>query len=252
MLAWLLVFASVAPAQSAAAKKVAAEIVEAFGREALERGEARVVRLVEDYGDDAVRALRRAGPAGVAALEKHGAAGAKIVARWGDDGVRLLAFEGDAAVAAFTKYGDEAVELLVRHPGAGRQLLENFGEQALRAPLSTEGMVTLNRLAEPIRSSGRSGEILAVVEKFGDRACRFLWRNKGVVFGAALLAAFLADPQPYLDGVKELVVEPVAAAGTEAVRRADWTIVFVVLGLAVVAWAAFRFRRKPQSAASAP
>lgn len=240
----LLVVLSLAPAQSAAARKIAKEIVEAFGRETVERAEPRIAQLVESLGDDAAKALRRVGPAGVHLVERHGAAGARILAKWGDDGVRLLALEGDAAVAAFTKYGDDAVELLVRHPGAGRQLLENFGGQALKAPLTTEGMVTLNRLAEPIRSSGRAREILDVVERFGDRACQFLWRNKGVVFGAALLAAFLSDPQPYLDGVKELVVQPASEMGKEAVQRTDWTIVFVAVGLALVAWAAWRLRRR--------
>ena len=244
MVKLLLVLASLAPAQSVAAGKVAKEIVEAFGREAVERAEPRIAQLVESLGVDAAKALRRVGPAGIHLVERHGAAGAKIIAKWGDDGVRLLALEGDAAVAAFSKYGDDAVELLVRHPGAGRQLLENFGGQVLKAPLTTEGMVTLNRLAEPIRSSGRAKEILDVVEKFGDRACQFLWRNKGVVFGAALLAAFLSDPQPYIDGVKELVVQPASEMGKEAVQRADWTIVFVAVGLALVAWAAFRFRRR--------
>ncbi len=245
----LLVLASLSPAQSAAARKAAKEIVEAFGREAVEHAEPRVARLVESLGDDALLALRRAGPAGVAALEKFGAPGARILARWGDDGVRLLALEGDAAVAALLRYGDEAVELMVRHPGAGRQALESFGAPALRAPLSTEGMVALNRLADPIRSSGRSREILEVVERFGDRACAFLWRNKGVVFGAALLAAFLADPQPYLDGVKELVVEPAANIGKEAAQRADWTLVFTAVGLGLVGWAAWRLRRRPRPAA---
>ena len=244
MVKLLLVVASLVPSQSAAARKVAKEIVEAFGRETIERAEPRIAQLVETLGDDAARALRRVGPAGVHLVERHGSAGAKILSRWGDDGVRLLSLEGDAAVAAYGRYGDEAVEILIRHPGAGRQMIENFGGQALRAPLSTEGMVTLNRLAEPIRSSGRSKEILEVVEKFGDRACAFLWRNKGVVFGAALLAAFLADPQPYLDGVKELVVQPAAEAGKQAVGRADWTIVFAVLGLAVIGWAAWRLRRR--------
>jgi hypothetical protein len=207
---------------------------------------------VESLGDDAVKALRRVGPAGVHLVERHGASGARILAKWGDDGVRLLSLEGDAAVAAFGRYGDEGVELLIRHPGAGRQLLENFGGQALRAPLSTESMVTLNRLAEPIRSTGRSKEILEVVEKFGDRACAFLWRNKGVVFGAALLAAFLSDPQPYIDGAKELIVQPAAEAGKVAVGRADWTIVFVVVGLAGVAWAAWRLRRRTPAIPPAP
>jgi hypothetical protein len=225
--------------QSAAARKVAREVVEAFGREALERGEARVARLVEAHGDEVARALRRTGPAGVEVLEKHGAAGVKILSRWGDDGLRVLAAEGDAAAEAFVRYGDDAIELMVRHPGVGRDLVGHFGEHALRAVrVPTEGVVQLNRLAPAINGSGRAAEILAVVERFGDRACGFLWRNKGTIFAAAILAAFLADPKPYLDGVKQLVTEPAADVAREAARRTNWTLVaLAALGLGAAAWA---------------
>lgn len=240
-------------AQSAAAKRIAREIVGAFGREAVERAEPRVARLVEEYGDDAVRALRRAGPPAVQALETFGAAGAKILARWGDDGVRLLALEGDAAISLMARCGDGAIEFMIRHPGVGRDLLEHFGAQAIRAPLATESVVTLNRLADPIRRSGRAAEIFGVIERFGDRACAFLWRNKGTIFASALLAGFLADPQPYLEGVKQLVVQPVAglAAGVaqEAARRTNWTAVgcTAVLAMAAACLAVAWRRRKRAS-----
>ncbi len=241
-------------AQSAAARKIAREIVEAFGRETVERAEPRIARLVEEHGDDAVRALRRAGPPAVQALETFGAAGAKILARWGDDGVRLLALEGDAAVSFMARFGDEAVEFMIRHPGAGRDLLQHFGAAALRGRLSTESVVTLNRLAEPIRGSGRAAEIFGVIERFGDRACAFLWRNKGAIFSGTVLASFLSDPQPYLDGVKQLVVEPAAelAAGVarEAVRRTNWTVlggcVLAILS-AAACLGAWRMRRRRAS-----
>lgn len=212
-------------AQSAAVRRLAREIVETFGRETVERAEPRVARLIEEYGDDAIRALRRAGSPGVETLERFGVAGARIVSRWGDDGVRVLAMEGEAAASMLSRFGDDAVAFMVRHPGAGRDLLEQFGAQVLRAPLSTESVVALNRLSGPIRASGRSSEILGVVERFGDRACSFLWRNKGTLFATAVLVSFLADPQPYLDGVKQLIVQPAADLAGAAVRRANWTVI---------------------------
>jgi hypothetical protein len=170
-------------------------------------------------------------------LEKFGAAGARIVGRWGEEGVRLLAVEGEAAGALMARLVDDAVEFMIRHPGAGRDLLERFGAQAMRSPMSTSSVVTLNRLAEPIRSSGRSAEIFGVVERFGDRACDFLWRNKGTIFAGALLASFLADPRPYLEGVKQLVVEPASQLAAEAARRTNWTVLGCVVVMAVVAFA---------------
>lgn len=222
-------------AQSAAVRRIAREIVESFGRETLERAEPRVARLIEDYGDDAIRALRRAGPTGVGALERFGAAGARVLARWGEEGVRVLAVEGEGALSLLARYGDDAIGFMIRHPGAGRELLERLGPAAMRAPLKTESVVTLNRLSEPIRASGRAPEILGVVERFGDRACAFLWRNKGTIFATAVLVSFLADPQPYIDGVKQLVVQPAMDLAGEAARSVNWTLIGCVTVLALMA-----------------
>lgn len=231
---WLIV--SALCMQSAAAKAVAREVVEAL--------EPRVAKVVEAYGDDAARALRAGGAAALPALEAHGASAARFLGRFGDDGARLLAAEGDAVIALFAKHGDEAVSFMLKHPGVGRDLVEAFGAQAARAQLTTDSVVLLNRMAEPLRASGRAAELFGVVERFGDRACAFLWRNKGVVFGAALLAAFLADPQPYIDGAKQLIVEPAAGAARDVAARTDWTWVFSAAAVALVAWAAWRLRRR--------
>lgn len=228
---------SVLCVQSAAARAVAREVVEAL--------EPRVARAVEAYGDDAARALRRGGAAALPAIEAHGAPAARFIARWGDDGLRLLAAEGDRVVLL----GDDAVAFLLKHPGVGADLVKALGPQAARAAVSTESVVLLNRLAEPIKASGRSAELLSVVERFGDRACAFLWKHKGVVFGGALLAAFLADPAPYIEGVKSLVVEPLAGAAGAALGRTDWTWVFAAAAVALVAAAAWRFRPRPARAA---
>ena len=238
----LLVVLSLVCAQSAAARKAAREVVETFGREAVEAAEPRVARLIESYGDEAAAALRKVGPPGIQAMERFGAPGMKILSRWGDDGVRLLAVEGDAAVAALARYGDDAVDLMVRHPGVGCDFLSLFGGRALRTQLTTESVVTLNRLSGEISKSGRTAEIFGVIEKFGDRACQFLWRNKGTIFIATALAAFLHDPQPYIDGVKQLVVQPASEVARDAAGRTNWTLVVIVAILILCAWAGIRFR----------
>jgi hypothetical protein len=231
---WLIV--SALCVQSAAAKAVAREVAEAL--------QPRVAKVVEAYGDDAARALRTGGAAVLPALEAHGPSALRFLTRFGDDGARLLAAEGDGVLKLFAAHGEEAVEFMLKHPGVGRDLVEAYGARVAKAELSTSGAVTLRRLAEPIAGSGRTDELLGVVERYGDRACAFLWRNKGAVFGAALLAAFLADPAPYIDGVKELVFAPMADAARGMSARTDWTWVFGVTGVALVGWAAWRFRRR--------
>jgi len=236
-----LVALSLLCVQSSAARRVAREVVESFGREAVEAAEPRVLRLVEAYGEEAAVVLRRVGPSGIQAMERFGASGLRILARFGDDGVRLLAVEGEAAVAALTRYGDEAVELMIRHPGVGREVLASFGSQVLRTPLRTESMITLGRLSEPIRNSGRSAEILQVVETYGDRACDFLWRNKGTIFVGTVLAAFLHDPKPYLEGLKELAVEPASRVAQDAASRTNWTLVAISALLVASVWLGVRW-----------
>jgi hypothetical protein len=246
----LLVVLSLLSLQSgAAARRVAREVAETFGREAVEAAEPRVLRLLEAYGDEAAAVLRRGGLPAVQALERFGAPGLKILARWGDDGMRLLAMEGDAAIAAVARYGDDAAQLMIRHPGLGPTLLAEFGEKALRLNLNGESARTLTQLAQQIKRSGRSAEILGLVEKSGDRVCDFLWRNKGTIFLASVLAAFLHDPQPYLDGVKQLVVQPATGVAHEAAARTNWTLVVIVALLIGSVWVGIRWgwgsRRAP-------
>jgi hypothetical protein len=249
----LLVASALLPQASTAARQAARELIHVVGREALEAAEPRIVRLIESYGDDAVKAIRRAGMPAVGAVERFGASGAKLLAAWGDDGVRVLAAEGDDAIKAFVAYGDDAVRAMVKHPGVGRELVGTFGAQAAKAAanVSTESAINLARMSAPIQASGRSAEVLGVVERFGDRACAFLWRNKGVVFGAAVLATFLADPQPYIDGVKQLVLEPAAKAASDISARTNWTLVLAA-GVAVLGAAIFIRYRLWRRAAPSP
>jgi hypothetical protein len=55
-----------------------------------------------------------------------------------------------------------------------------------------------------LRAIGRTEELLAVIGRYGDRAMQFIWRHKGTLTVAAVLAAFLADPEPFIYGAKDL------------------------------------------------
>jgi len=236
-LAILVLASGEASAQSAAVRKSAKELVEflqkRFAREVAEEGaeklEMRFAQVIAKYGDDAAAAARKLGPRVVLdEVQKHGAAGARILSRHGDQGVRLLATDGPAAMRVFNHLGDEGVELMIRRHG---QLTAT----------------QLPDLAQAIRASGKSSQILAVLEKYGDRACSFIWRNKGVIFSGAVLAAFLADPVAYFEGVKKIAEAPLShiAAGT------DWTAVFLMMTLLAAGLAAFRMLilRRPGSVA---
>ena len=88
--------------------------------------------------------------------------------------------------------------------------------------------------------SGRWGELVAVIERHGDRALSFIWRNKGALAVATVLGTFLADPEAFLRGGRELIgkaareaTQPLADAADAAASR--WMNIarsVVVIGLA--------------------
>ena len=96
--------------------------------------------------------------------------------------------------------------------------------------------------------------LVAVVAKHGDRACDFIWRNKGALSIGAGLTAFVSAPGEFLDGtrglaevvgdaaIKPLASVPGAVAG-EAAKRVNWNLVTLILavlvGIVVSRWVGF-------------
>jgi hypothetical protein len=71
---------------------------------------------------------------------------------------------------------------------------------------------------------GRGEALLGVVGKYGDRGMDFVYRHRKLLAGATVLTAFLANPQPYLDGTLDLaklaaetVVKPLVEIPRQAV-----------------------------------
>jgi hypothetical protein len=88
--------------------------------------------------------------------------------------------------------------------------------------------------------SGRWGELLAVIERHGDRAMDFVWPHKGALSVSTILATFLAEPEVFLGGGRELIggaareaTQPLAyVADTAASRWMGIARSVVVVGLA--------------------
>jgi hypothetical protein len=82
--------------------------------------------------------------------------------------------------------------------------------------------------------------LLAVIERHGDRALSFIWRNKGALAVATVLGTFLADLEAFLGGGRELIrkaareaTQPLADDADAAASR--WMNIarsVVVVGLA--------------------
>ena len=92
---------------------------------------------------------------------------------------------------------------------------------------------------------GRTSELLNVVGKYGDSAMSFVWKNKGSLMVGTALAAFLSDPEPFINGTKELAtaaatvaLEPIAK---EIGSRTNWTL--TICGLAIVSMTYLAFKQ---------
>jgi hypothetical protein len=110
------------------------------------------------------------------------------------------------------------------------------------AALAPRNARRLAMLAEDgtLARTGRWSELLAVIERHGDRAMDFVWRHKGALAVTAVIGAFLAEPETFLGGGRELVAgaaqeatQPIALmAGTAAGRWLGIARSVAVVGLA--------------------
>jgi hypothetical protein len=84
---------------------------------------------------------------------------------------------------------------------------------------------------------------MGVIANRGDSAMSFIWRNKGSLAVASTMTAFLANPDPFIDGttkaasaVSENAVKPMVHGTAQAVSSFVWgtTLIVVVIILAAM------------------
>ncbi|HUY87662.1 MAG TPA: hypothetical protein VMV10_02900, partial [Pirellulales bacterium] len=202
------------------------------------------------YGDDAVRAARKGGPRALRAIEQsgnYGSAAAELLARHGDEALWIV--ENPQRLKLLASYGDDAAEAMLKHKGLAEPLLAAFKKPAGKALAALDGQNArrLSMLAEggELAKIGRADALLDVIGRYGNRGMDFVWRNKKTLAIGAALTAFLADPQPFIDGTSQLAENfawPVAeTVGGEIARRADWTWIGVAAIAAAAAYLALKF-----------
>lgn len=246
---------SFAQGKAALAREAAEYVMRKFGKEAAEVSVETLTRKIETlaikHGDDVFLAVRKVGPRTLRIVEEageHGVESVKLMARYGDDAVWVVAKKNRMAI--FVKYGDNAAESMMKHGEIAEPLLTSFGKPAAGAlkSVSSQSGRRLAMMAEDgqLAKIGQTPELLEVVARYGDRAADFIWRNKGALTVTAALTAFLANPEPFLDGATDITtivadnaVKPIAnvpgQVASEAARNTNWTIVVVcavcVIGL---------------------
>jgi hypothetical protein len=202
---------------------------------------ARIEALAARHGEEVLVAVDKVGPAAIPVLEQaggHAPLAAKLLAKYSEQGVALICRPRSLALVA--RFGDEAAQAMLKHPGIAEPLLEAYGRPAIKALQSLSGRQgrSLTRLWEQggLRAIGRTDELLTVIGRYGDQALEFVWRHKGTLTVAAVLAAFLADPEPFITGAKDLgkvaleqvagaAVRPLAEGKREVARGVNWTFI---------------------------
>lgn len=252
---------ALADGKSRAAAEAAEAVMARFGARAGRSAEtlaARIESYAARHGDDAIKAVRQVGPEAFALMDRAGAQGAKaagLMARHGEAAAARV-LSRPKAMSQFARYGEEAAEVLVKHPGVAEGVIEKGGQSAVRALGAVEarsGRRIAMALEGELAQTGKHPELLDVIGRYGERAAQFVWDNKGALAVGTVLAAFLANPEPFLDGTVKLA--SVAAESTvkpfaeNVARSVNWNLLAVIgaglAGLWVLAAVAAKLRAKP-------
>jgi hypothetical protein len=230
-----------ADGRSKAATELAEFVAQRFGRSAAREGTQALARQIEvsaaRHGPDIFQAVRKVGPRALPLVEQAGSRGGKAA--------RVLALHGEAgamwvvsrptAMNLVARHGDGAASVLVKHAGGiAEPVVERFGAPAIRA-LEAVGPQGGRRLAVMMADGhlsriGRTEELLAVIAKHGERAAAFIWQHKGALAVGATLAAFLANPEPFINGTRDI-----AKVATDGVVTPVVNGVFSLLQVALIA-----------------
>lgn len=243
----LLLFAFANPALAGPARTAILEAAEfiltKFGKGAagqtVEEVTEATAKVVAKYGDEALPLLRNSGHAGFIALKEAGESAPdviKLYARKGDEAIWVISEPKKLAI--FIKHGDSAADAILKHPGIADSLIGRYGDGAAGAlnTVSRQSAQRLSMVADDglLTATPRSKELLPVIRQYGDDAMDFIWKNKGSLAVAAVLGTFLADPQAYISGAKDLVVSPVVEP---IARSTNWTI--IIAGVLIVVFLPF-------------
>ena len=180
--------------------------------------------------------------------------------RYGSNGTRIV--NDPQQLALVSQYGDDATKAIIQHGDNAVVLMQQYGKSAanVMARINQQNgrhLATMNSSGD-LAKIGGADEVFAVIEKYGDRGAAFIWNNKGALAVGTVAATFYANPEPFINGAKELIAKEVGSnssssdGGGGSVSTTDESVVQptdkmngVVLPLVIVSLCivAFVFRR---------
>ncbi|MCC6239012.1 MAG: hypothetical protein IT448_01740 [Phycisphaerales bacterium] len=232
-------------------KKFGREATEEFGEDAAKVLARRMETLATKYGDDVVvEASKKIGPRVFRLVEEVGEDGAskalKLMARRGDDAVWVVSRPKSFRI--FAKYGDDAADAMILHREIAESLIENYGRPMTRALTHVDGQNArrLAMLADEgvLAKVPQQAAVLETIEKYGDKAANWVWRNKGAIMVGSVATAFVTNPEAFINGAEkviekggEWIIQPVAEA---AANSLNWNLIviafFTILAILLVVW----------------
>jgi len=245
-----------------AATEAAEYVIKTFGKEAADQGVKNLAeqaeRLAVKHGDEALTAFRKVGPQAVKLIDDAGEQAplaVKLLSQHGDEAAWLVSKPDRLARVA--QYGDDAAAALIKHNQVALPLIDDLGKpaaQAMKALSKQEGR-ELAMLASDgtLKQIGRTDELLAVVSKYGDKAMSFIWRNKALLIGGTLLASFLNDPEPYIEGIIKPVASIPGQVAAQAASSIDWTLIASIAILLAAVFIAYKvWKHETRKAKASP
>ena len=242
-------------------KKFGNEVTEELGEQGSQVLTARLGALAARYGErEAVQAAQKVGPRVFRLVDEAGgdhatrAAAVRLLGRAGPDAAWVVGRK--QSMRLFMKHGDEAAEAMIKHKAIAEPLIDGFGQPAARAlrSVSTPNARRLAMMADgDLAKIGRTRELMGVIGRYGDNGMNWVWRHKGALATAAVLTAFLNDPEPFINGTVDLaqvagdsIIKPAVTGLAGGMgQRTNWTVVIpAVLGGATLLFLGRRLLRR--------
>lgn len=206
------------------------------------------------HAENATQVSRKQSPITLEIVENSGRSTqdvSRLRAKYGDEALWVI--QRPRELAIFYRHGDAAIPAMLKKRTLATALIEKYGLPAAKAMQSLNGQ-NARRLAMLSRDGNllagkQSVPLLNVVSSYGDRAMEFVWHNKGALAVSAVLVAFLAEPEPFLDGARDLTGDLARRAATPLVdsvaqgckqvaadiaRRTNWTLLLLAVIAGVV------------------
>jgi hypothetical protein len=234
------------------------EVVKELGTEGAALLTERLTVLSARFGEtEALAAARRVGPRVFRVVEEAGEESApqaiRLMGRMGEDSLWIVTRR--QSLNLVTKYGDNAAAAILKHKEIAEQVITSLGPVSAKAlnAIDGQGARRLAMLAEEgALARIQKDKLLETVAKHGDGAMNWIWRNKGALATAAVVTAFVANPQPFIDGtvkVAETGAEHVAAPVANKIASGiasgtNWTVVFGAAIAAITGVVLLRSRRR--------